>query len=201
MTLAVLILPAALLCLLSPFLGREGWRDAALRAFVLFGAAVALLTETLGALAALRRGPLLLAWCALSLAAVIRRSRQSPPIARPGLLDAALVAGIAAVALVIGATAWLSPPNSADAMAYHLPRVLYWAQAASVDFFPTSYYNQIMLPPLAEYFMLHTWVLSGGDRAVNLVQFFGFLGSVIGTSLIAQVVPPEQCEGWEQGAQ
>ena len=34
--------------------------------------------------------------------------------------------------------------------------------------------------------MLHTWVLSGGDRFVNLVQFFGFVGSIIAVSLVAK---------------
>jgi hypothetical protein len=104
------------------------------------------------------------------------------------LFEFTLVAAIGAIATIIGWIAVLSPPNSADAMAYHMPRVIYWAQSGSVAFFPTHFFNQIMLQPFTEDVMLHTYVLSGGDRFVNLVQFMGFLGSVVGVSSIAQAL-------------
>ena len=100
----------------------------------------------------------------------------------------ALAAGIGAIAAVTAFTAWVSPPNSVDAFGYHLVRVVYWAQAGSVRFFPTHYFNQLSMPPLAEYAMLHTYVLSGGDRLVNLVQWVGFAGSILAVSLIAQAL-------------
>jgi len=158
---------------------------AVVQSLLVFCGAVALLTEALSPFYLLRRGPLLLCWGAILVAAIRFRPRPALP-ARPQLLDALLLGGIGAIALVIGLVAVASPPNSADALAYHLPRVVYWAQSGSVEFFPTHYLNQVMLPPLAEYIMLHTYILSGGDHYVNLVQFLGFLGSLAAVSLVAR---------------
>jgi diguanylate cyclase (GGDEF)-like protein len=153
---------------------------------VLLGAATVLLTEVLSPCGLLRRGPLLLAWFLIIAAAIayLWRHRSAVRIAfRP--VETTVAAAIAIMAGFIGYTAWLSPPNSADAMAYHMPRVVYWAQAGSVAFYPTSYLNQIMMPPLAEYCMLHTYVISGGDPFINLVTFGAYIGSIIAVSALA----------------
>jgi len=162
-------------------------RDLVLRGLVLGGTAAAILTELLSPFHLLRRGPLLGAWAALFAAAAAYLWIRRPPIPRLAFKPAetAIAAAILAIACIVGTTAILSPPNSADAMAYHMPRVVYWAQSGSVAFFPTPYFNQISLPPLAEYLMLHTYLISGGDRFVNLVAFLAFLGAIAGVSSLA----------------
>jgi hypothetical protein len=167
-------------------------RDFLLRVLVAFGAVIALLTEALSPFHWLRRTPLAIAWMTIAVAAcglIYMRRAMLHKIRLPELtlrpLETAIALAIAAIAAIAGLTAILSPPNSADAMAYHLPRVVYWAQSGSVAFFPTPYLNQVMLQPLAEYIMLHTYVLSGGDHFVNLVAWAAFLGCIVGVSAVA----------------
>ena len=163
-------------------------RDFLLRASVLLGVITALLTELLGQFHLLRRGPVALAWTLIAAAAVLFLYRHPPPLPRLVIrpLETVICAVIAAIVAVVAVTAWLSAPNSYDALAYHMPRVLYWAQSGSVAFFPTSYFTQISLQPLSEYFMLHTYLLSGGDRFVNLVTTAAFVLSIAGVSSIAE---------------
>lgn len=155
------------------------------------GAALALATEALSPFHAVARLPLALFWCAAAACAVWRRPRlplkafHRPACVFEWAFELALAAGLAAIGLITAFTAIVSPPNSVDAFGYHLARVVYWAQAGSVAFFPTHYFNQLSMPPFAEYAMLHSYVLTGSDRFVNLVQWAGFAGSVVGVSLIA----------------
>jgi len=170
----------------------QGWRHTILCALVALGVSVALLTEALSLFQALRRPVLIAVWSLAAAGAIwFSRTRIAHAIGRPshrGILEPLLVAGIACIGLITAFTAIVCPPNSVDAFGYHLARVVSWAQAGSVAFFPTHYYAQLTMPPLAEYFMLHAYLLAGGDRLVNLVQWTGFMGSVMGVSLIAQAL-------------
>lgn len=92
---------------------------------------------------------------------------------------------VAAMLVVVALTAVFSAPNVEDAMEYHLPRVVEWMDHQGVQFYPTVDPQQLSMPPLAEYMMLHLYLLYGTDRLVNLVQWLGFLGSIFGVVLIA----------------
>jgi hypothetical protein len=186
------ILPFALLALFLAMPARYGERDRFLRALVVFAGTLLSITELLSLFQALQRGPLFVSWGAVAGVALAyalikgRALRVAIPIHRFDPVVLVCVAGSGGILALTAIAAVFSPPNSADTLAYHMPRVVYWAEAGSVRFFPTQYFNQIMLQPLAEYFMLHTYVLSGGDHAVNLVQWFASLGCIAGASAVAK---------------
>jgi 4-amino-4-deoxy-L-arabinose transferase-like glycosyltransferase len=187
----ILLLPATFAALCWAASAADGWRDRFLRAAVAFGLTIVLITELLSAFDALRRGPMIAAWSVALLVAMARgwRTRRAAPwkgMKPPA--DAVLwltLAGCAAIIVATGIGAAFSPPNSADAMAYHMPRVVYWAEQGSLRFFPTAYLTQIMLQPMAEYGMLAGYLLAGGDWFVNFGQWFAALGCMIGASAVA----------------
>ena len=105
--------------------------------------------------------------------------------AKPDYSMVGIACGLGALFVVVGLTALLSPPNTGDVLFYHMPRVVMWISHQSVAFYPTLTYEQLIYAPWAEYAMLHLDLLFGGDRLVNLVQWFAYIGTCTVASLIA----------------
>jgi len=192
---------AGFLLLLLVFI-RHGhdFRDASLRAATSWGVLVVAITEALSVPGWLTRLGLGVAWLSVDAAIVFYVARLAPATVgrdgtgtksrdcsdRVGFVNLALLVGTGLLVVLVGAVAILSPPNSWDAMQYHLPRVVHWIENRTVAFYPTHELKQLHMVPGAEFVLLHVHALWGGDRLDNLVQWSAFLGCIIGVTAIAR---------------
>ena len=95
----------------------------------------------------------------------------------------------AAIALTTAVIALVAPPNNWDSMTYHMSRVEHWRVNNSVAHYPTNIEWQLYLNPWAEFAILQFQTLGfGSDRLANLVQWFAFVGSMVGVSLLVRIL-------------
>src|SRR5688572_10806102 len=145
----------------------EDFRIRLLKAATLMGVFVWIVTETLSSVHQLVPLFTAVAWLgSLGILVALKKSRLSIKGAFSWI--APLIGG---VLLVLAAIAWTAPPNTWDSMTYHLTRVMHWKVNASVAFYPTHIPRELYQHPFAEILILHTVLLSGGDRLANLPQF------------------------------
>jgi hypothetical protein len=159
---------------------------------------VAVSTEILSVPRLITRPALAVAWLLLAIvsfayAATIQAGRSAKAVDTPARdtasldkLDWFLLSLVGLLVALVGITAIASAPNTWDAMAYHMSRIAQWMTNHDVSLYPAFYSVQLFLSPWAEYAMMHLDVLYGGDRLVNLIEWFSMIGSIIGVSLIAQ---------------
>ena len=76
------------------------------------------------------------------------------------------------ILLITFITAIRVPPNNVDSLIYHLARIMHWVQNQSVAFYNTSIPSQNFLAPLAEYAILHFYLIMGSDIYSSLVQWY-----------------------------
>jgi len=82
--------------------------------------------------------------------------------------------------------AFLSPPNTSDAMTYHLCRIGHWIQNHCLSYYPTNIIRQLYPPPWEEYAIFQFQILSKTDQWANGVQWLCMMGSLVGVSLISK---------------
>lgn len=154
----------------------------------MFGVALILITEGLSLGNRLTPGWLVASWalaCGIGLWAFRARPLDRSPAAFPTPMPRSALWLIGAILALTGAVALISPPNTWDSMTYHMPRVAHWSQAGSVTHYPTHILRQLWLGPGAEFVITHLYVLTGGDRLANLVQWLAFLACVVGSAIVA----------------
>lgn len=80
----------------------------------------------------------------------------------------------------------LYPPNTLDAMSYHMTRVIFWIQNNSIDLYPANDFRQLIMGPYSQFIILHFYLLTNSDFFSNLVQWYSMIISCLTVSLIAK---------------
>lgn len=96
----------------------------------------------------------------------------------------------------LGLIAIFTATTNYDSMTYHLARVAHWVERGSVSHYPTADWRQLQFGPWAEFAIANFYLLDGGDRLANSVQWFAALTSILAAALIARQLLP----GWEAAA-
>ena len=173
---------------------RNAWRRAALRAALVWGSYLVVLTEVLSLVKGVTPLGLSLGWLIpiLGLAGwLIKEKMRGTKIHLPNFVpprawsDRLLLVGVLIILGITSFLAWYTPGQTWDSLNYHLSRVAHWTQEGAVQPFATGIEKQNLMQPGAEMAVLHFYVLVGGDRLVNFVEWLAMLGSLVGVSLIA----------------
>lgn len=78
------------------------------------------------------------------------------------------------------------PPNTLDALSYHMPKIMHWIQNENINFYPTNDLRQLILAPFSEFVILHLYLFFGSDIFTNFVQWFSMFICLITVSLISK---------------
>lgn len=168
------------------------WQGAFLVGISVWGAYLVFLTETLSLVHGISRWPFAIGW-SLALIAVLAQGGRTNTLRR-GLrfvlsgfrsldrVEIGVLTILGVLAVILFAVAVAAPTNNVDAMDYHMPRVMEWAQNHTLTHFPTPHEYQNLRPYWAEAAILHFRVLWGNDQPAGLVQWMIMLSSVIAAS-------------------
>jgi len=84
--------------------------------------------------------------------------------------------------------ALITPPNTYDAMSYHLPRVMQWSQNQGLDFFTTNNDRQLWSGYIAELYLLHFYLLDKTDISFHIIQWLSFFVTLLTLQQIIKVL-------------
>lgn len=173
------------------------WRLALVQTAIIWGGFLILGTEILGLFRAIDRLALSLMWVVPILAGILwvwLWLNQGKALRLPIVYHRNSWAGLVLdlfVILILAITAivaFIAPPNSNEAMVSRMSRVAHWEQNQTLAHFPTGIETQNSNSPGADLISLNFFVLGGNDRAVNLVAWLCFAGSVAAAASLAEVL-------------
>ena len=182
------------------------WQGIFLVSVTIWGAYLILLTEGLSLFKGLSSLPIAVGW-SLALIAILvigissGHLRYGFQVMLSGFrslnrFEVVLLSLMAIMSFLLFAVAIATPTNNVDAMDYHMPRVVQWAQNRTLAHFPAMHPYQNIRPYWAEAVILHLRVLWGNDQPAGLVQWFIMLASLVATSGIAALLGGDRKAQW-----
>src|ERR1700722_13091490 len=202
----IVILPFLLMCVLWKRRLRA-WPETFLTAAVVWGAILGVLTEVLSQFDLLTPAALIIAWLIASVVVcLITRfvpQRQEPQAESRDRLARFVIVILTVLSGALAIIALVGPPNSFDSMTYHLPRVMHWIQDRNIEFYPVQSYpaslfpveffkaqqvRQLTMAPGAEFIVLNLQLAGGGERFAGLVQWFAYVGCLLGVWSLAELL-------------
>src|SRR5688500_19160981 len=115
--------------------------------------------------------------------------RNLPVPFRQWPLDArCYVVVTAAFALLLFGVAITFATTNWDSLTYHLSRIMHWMQAGSIEHFRTHNTRQVEFAPWQSFLSLTLYLLWGGDRLLNLVQWCAMVGSLMLVSYMVKAL-------------
>ena len=186
---------------------REGpWQGKVLAAGAIWGVLLVIISESLSLVNAIEQTSLAIVWSSITALLLVvgwrtdlvtsgwqRISRPFRLLDRPSWLPLIVMILLFSMLLVV---ALIAPPNNIDALQYHMPRAVHWAQNQSLRHYPVIYDSQNSRPYWAELVILNARVLWGDDRPANLVQWSTLLGAVLASSGIAALLGGDRKIQW-----
>jgi len=144
----------------------------AAESITIWGTGILLCTELLSRFGGFARIPVTIAFALAGGALTVVAVRINAfKFARPRIAHPMLAGLLAVPCLTTLIVSLVSAPNNLDSQVYHLPRVLQWVQAGSVDHFVTGSIWQTGYPPFGEYLVANLYLLVGSDQLAGLPQW------------------------------
>lgn len=192
----ILILPAAFLTIFYySNLRQNNWVEALVRAELIFHALLLLITNVWSIPGILNRYTVLISWAVVVFITVFLgakiyglqplfserfgKSCKEKLWRQRKLSERILLVLMLALLLVLLVGAIFTVPYNYDSMTYHLGRLAHWVDNGSVNHFVTSIDRQLYSPVLAEYDLLHMFLLSGNDTFLNFLQYFAMIVTAV----------------------
>lgn len=90
-----------------------------------------------------------------------------------------LIIILALIMIVMLGISFITTSANWDSMCYHMPRVMYWIQNQSIDYYATSATRQAYSPPYSEYMIMHIALILGTSIHSCIMNGISYLLSAI----------------------